>query len=699
MSGQFAIANHNMDKPLMMESNREVEMSLRRWMLCALLLALIGTSLAVPHLDRTSYGGWPALGFAIALFLVAGPRRMWHVIAAQVVVVSIALMIGYGVPLWTGLLGSLAVILPAWFAQRALVSVEHGHLRLDEVDSGRYHLVTALTALLCGAVSLVATVTRFGTGDVLLVGLMSFLASLTAQLAVLPLLIRGSARTAAGSPVELWIQRAALLLSVVMIFGPTTRLAVVFVLFPMLGWAANRATRREAHWQLFLVCIACYALTLNGRGPFTGVIEGVPQSLNPALVYVFMAAACYMTVPLTMTVERLVSMTRQATRAATTVQRLLDSVSGALIIATDARGRITHFNAGAQETLGYTSEEVLGKRPSMFHSPAELEKQAQHFGVRPEHAEISLAMVRRGERRDWEFTRKDGCPRMTSLTLSEVTDADGEVIGYIGAGDDITERLRAEAALVTALDREHASVLRLEEVDQVKQELVSNVSHELRTPITSISGYAELLSDGSYGELSSGQVDAVRRIGRNTQRLELLVEDLLTLSKAESGQLELERTEVDLRTVASEAYEMLEEVLRVRTLTVEVALPGDPVLVRGDVRALERVVTNLMGNAIKFTPDHGRVSLRVRQTEREAALVVCDTGMGIPAEAQQHLFTRFYRAPAATKEAIQGTGLGLSIVHSIVTHHGGSVVVDSSPGTGTEVTVLLPRLDRPVQGH
>lgn len=667
-------------------------MSLRRWMLCALLLALVGTSLAVPHLDRTSYGGWPALGFAIALFLMAGPRRMWHVIAAQVVVVSIALMIGYGVPLWSGLLGSLAVILPAWFAQRALVSVERGHLRLDEVDSGRYHLVTALTALLCGAASLVATITRFGTGDVLLVGLMSFLASLTAQLAVLPLLIRGSARAAAGSPVELWIQRAALLLSVVMIFGPTTRLAVVFVLFPMLGWAANRATRRETHWQLFLVCIACYALTLNGRGPFTGVIEGVPQSLNPALVYVFMAAACYMTVPLTMTVERLVSMTRQATRAATTVQRLLDSVSGALIIATDAQGRITHFNAGAQETLGYTPEEVLGKQPSMFHSPGELEKQAQHFGVSPVHAEISLAMVRRGERRDWEFTRKDGCPRVTSLTLSEVTDADGQVIGYIGAGDDITDRLRAQAALVTALDREHASVLRLEEVDQVKQELVSNVSHELRTPITSISGYAELLSDGSFGELSSGQVDAVRRIGRNTRRLELLVEDLLTLSKAESGQLALERTEVDLRTVASEAYEMLEEVLRVRTLTVEVVLPREPVLVRGDVRALERVVTNLMGNAIKFTPDHGRVSLSVRQTEREAALVVCDTGMGIPPEAQQHLFTRFYRAPAATKEAIQGTGLGLSIVHSIVTHHGGTVVVDSSPGTGTEVTVLLPRL-------
>ncbi len=140
-------------------------------------------------------------------------------------------------------------------------------------------------------------------------------------------------------------------------------------------------------------------------------------------------------------------------------------------------------------------------------------------------------MVEAGERRDWEFTHKDGSRRMTSLTLTAVTEPDGTVVGYIGAGEDITERLRVQDALLAALDREHASVLRLEEVDHVKQELVSNVSHELRTPITSIAGYAELLRDGSLGDLNEGQVDAVTRIERNTARLGLLVEDLLTLSQ------------------------------------------------------------------------------------------------------------------------------------------------------------------------
>ena len=343
--------------------------------------------------------------------------------------------------------------------------------------------------------------------------------------------------------------------------------------FPALGWAAIRASRRETHWQLFLFCVAIYVLTLNGHGPLVRPIAGVPDALSPGVLYLFIAAMAFMMVPLTLTVEALSAMTGQATRAATTVERLLDSVSGALIIATDAQGVITHYNVGAQQTLGYLPEEVLGRSPAMLHTRRRLRRQAAHFGVRPDHLTIVLAMVKRGERRDWEYLQKDGKPRMASMTISEVTDPDGQVIGYIGAGEDITERLRAEEAQQTALAREHASVLRLEEVDHVKQELVSNVSHELRTPITSIAGYAELLTDGSLGELNDGQSDAVRRIGRNTGRLVLLVEDLLTLSKAEAGLLELAHDEVDLRAVASEAFEMLEELLRGRALDAHLTWP------------------------------------------------------------------------------------------------------------------------------
>ena len=657
---------------------------------CALLLALVTVPLSIDELQATSFGGWPSLGFAVVLFLVVGPSRRWWMAALLVVFIGVPLTFSYDVALPVGLVGSLSVIVPAFFTAHFL-SRHGGGLLLDEVDNRRYHTVTAVSGLLCGLAAAALVAVAQDPDDALIAGVMSFLAALTAQLVVLPLIIQTTGRPAAAGTGELMFQRVLMAAVTFAVFWPDTRLAIAFMVFPVLGWAAIRATRRESHIQLFLVCLTAYALTVKGRGPLAGTTDGVPEDLAPALVYLFVAAACYLTVPLTLTVERLVTMTGQATRTATTLERLLDSASGTVIIATDGVGRITHFNAGAQQLVGYTPEEVMGLNPGMFHTPDEIARHAAHFGVPAQHIRVVLAMVEAGEQRDWEFTHKDGSKRMTSLTLSAVTEPDGTVVGYIGAGEDITERVRVQDALLAALDREHASVLRLEEVDNVKQELVSNVSHELRTPITSISGYAELLSDGSLGDLNEGQVDAIERIERNTTRLGLLVEDLLTLSKAESGQLDLEHEEVDLREVVRDGRELLEELVRVRAeLDLRIELPADPVRILGDGAALERVVANLLSNAIKFTPDEGRVTVSVSQNGDGAVLMVSDTGMGITEADQEHLFTRFFRSTAATEQAIQGTGLGLSIVHSIVTQHGGAVSVDSASGRGTKVTVLLP---------
>jgi PAS domain S-box-containing protein len=658
---------------------------------CALLLALVGVPLSIPSVQSTSFGGWPSLGFAVALFLVAGRRWRWHVVAVQAVVMSPALAYSYDVSLLVGAFGALTVIAPALFTAHMLTRQGDGVLRLDEIDNVRYHVVIALSGLLCGVPAAALVAAAQDPADALVAGLMSFLAAMTAQLVVLPLIIQTSGRRPVARPGELVVQRILMAVVTLAVFWPDTRLAVAFLVFPVLGWAAIRASRRETHVQLFLVCLTAYALTFAGHGPLAGTMRGLPDSLGPGLVYSFVAAACYLIVPLSLTVERLFTMTGQATRSATTLERLLDSATGTVIVATDAVGRITHYNTGAQQLLGYSPEEVLGAVPSMFHTPEEIARQATHFGVPPDYIRVVLAMVEAGERRDWEFLHKDGSRRMTSLTLSAVTEPDGTVVGYIGAGEDITERLRVQDALVAALDREHASVQRLEEVDHVKQELVSNVSHELRTPITSIAGYAELLTDGSLGVLNGAQVDAMLRIERNTTRLGLLVEDLLTLSKAESGQLELEHTEIDLRDVVHEGRELLEELVRVRALDLHMDLPEQPVRILGDGPALERVVMNLLSNAIKFTPDDGSVRVSVQPHDEGAVLVVSDTGMGIAQEDQQHLFTRFFRSNAATERAIQGSGLGLSIVHSIVTQHGGAVSVDSETDRGTTVTVLLPR--------
>jgi PAS domain S-box-containing protein len=668
-------------------------MSRARWVQCALLLVFTTAPLSSRDLQSTSFSGWPSLGFAIAFLLVAGRKHLRPALGVLVVVATGALSFSYEISLAAALIGSVALVLPAWLTQHLLTQRHRGQVRLREVDSAHYHTVTAASAGLCGLLAILATSAagNLGAGHIAVAFLMSVLAALTAQLAVLPLLLPGSHRPPAGNPAELWAQRILLAVLVLGVFWPTTSLSIAFLVFPMLGWAAVRATRREAHVQLFLVCVLAYVLTFHGRGPVAIGEQGVPDELAPALVYLFIGAACYMTVPLVLAVERLFSANAEATRAATTLERLLAAGTGAIFIATDAEGRITHFNAGAEHTLGYARDEVLDCSPAMFHTGEEVDRQANHLGVQPDHTAVIREMVRTGERRDWEFLHKDGTTRMASLTMSEVTQGDGEVVAYIGTGEDITERLRAQEALITALDREHASVLRLEEVDHVKQELVSNVSHELRTPITSIAGYAELLADRSLGELNRQQVEAMHRIRRNTDRLGLLVEDLLTLSRAESGKLELDRHEIDLRTVAAEAFDLLHAVLRVRDLDVRRELPDEPVMVLGDAHALERVVINLVGNAIKFTPDGGTIVLAVTAGPSEACISVCDTGHGIAKADQERLFTRFFRASAATEHAIQGTGLGLSIVHSLVTQHEGTVTIDSAPGSGTTVRVALPR--------
>ncbi len=670
-------------------------MPVARWARYGALLLLVAVPVSVPGLQTTSYGGWPAAGIAVVLFLAAGRRDRWAVVAAATLVVGSALAVSYDVAVWLGWLGGLSVTLPALLTAHLLEPKGRPRLWLENVQVVPYHLITALSGLACGLASALTVIVIESPRHVLLTGLMSFLAALTAQLTVLPLVMRSPRdRVAPAGQVELTVERVLLVGVMWAVFWPDSRLGIAFLVFPLLGWAALRASRRETHVQLFAVAAAAYVLTFLGHGPLAKGMKGLPDDLAPALLYLFIAAACYLTVPLSMTVERLVRVTDQATRAASTIERMLDSATGTLFIATDVLGQITHYNSGAANALGYTFEEVVGHSPKMFHTADEIARQAQHYGVPPDHNQVVLAQVGSGERRDWEFRHKDGSVRITSLSLSEILAPSGYVQGYIATGEDITERMRAQEVLEAALDREHASVLRLQEVDHVKQELVSNVSHELRTPITSISGYTELLAEGDLGDLSPPQVDAVERIGRNTERLGVLVEDLLTLSRAEAGELALAGDEVDLRAAVREAYDLMQEQGLSRSLGTRLRLPETPVVVRGDGAALERVAVNLISNAVKFTPDGGRVTVRVKVEDDRAVLEVADTGMGIPEQDQEHLFTRFFRAPAATEQAIQGSGLGLSIVHAIVTRHAGEVTVASTLGVGTTVRVLLPVVRR-----
>ena len=342
--------------------------------------------------------------------------------------------------------------------------------------------------------------------------------------------------------------------------------------------------------------------------------------------------------------------------------------------------------------LGYVAEEVIGQLPDAFHPADELRRQASRLRALPNFSDICRASVAAGDRNQlWRFVRKDGEERTMRMTLTAVPGERGELTGYLATAEDVTEREDAQRALLLTLEHQRTAVERLRELERVKGDFVSTVSHELRTPITSIIGYTELLGEGAVGELTLSQQEIIDRVDRNGRRLLLLVEDLLTLSQIEASALKIEPVITDVRNVVTNAHESIMTTLSDRALDVSVLVPTQPVVHHGDPVQLERMLVNLLTNAVKFTPDGGRVELQLRALSENTEIVISDTGMGIPEDEQSKLFTRFFRSSTATERAIQGTGLGLTIVKAIVALHGGRIDVESAPQRGTTVTVSLPR--------
>ncbi|MFE9442170.1 ATP-binding protein [Streptomyces sp. NPDC006602] len=227
-------------------------------------------------------------------------------------------------------------------------------------------------------------------------------------------------------------------------------------------------------------------------------------------------------------------------------------------------------------------------------------------------------------------------------------------------------------------------------LDRAKSEFLSTVSHELRTPLTSIVGYIELLMDEDTGPLSEPQRRMLDVVDRNANRLRALIEDLLTLSRIESGPFSSQKAPVDLRRLVSSAVDAIQPAATAASIDLETDCPQEPLILEADSEQLDRVLMNLLSNAVKFTPGGGQVSVRAAARDGEVELSVSDTGIGIPAKDQKELFNRFFRASNATDAAIPGTGLGLTIVRTIVANHGGEMEVRSQEGEGTTVTARLP---------
>lgn len=237
--------------------------------------------------------------------------------------------------------------------------------------------------------------------------------------------------------------------------------------------------------------------------------------------------------------------------------------------------------------------------------------------------------------------------------------------------------------------RELASALdKLRELDTLKNEFVQNVSHELRTPLTIIRGYAELLQNQDLGEIQPEQAEPLAIIVRRARMMSKLVEDLTTILESEANAVK--REPVDLGQLLTTYLADFQNHLDQAGLRLETSIePGLPVVL-GDPDHLLRVVDNLLGNALKFTPRDGAIQVSLYRQEHLLMLEVSDTGVGIPPDQQERIFERFYQVDGSTTRRYSGTGLGLALVKEVVETHGGSVAVQSQVGRGTTFTVKLP---------
>ncbi|HSE28300.1 MAG TPA: ATP-binding protein, partial [Gemmatimonadales bacterium] len=230
----------------------------------------------------------------------------------------------------------------------------------------------------------------------------------------------------------------------------------------------------------------------------------------------------------------------------------------------------------------------------------------------------------------------------------------------------------------------------LRRLEAVRRDFVANVSHELKTPLTSISGYAETLLAETPDEPTRARF--LETIASNARRMQRLVDDLLDLSRIESGRWQPRPAEVGVRAAAEEAWTGLAARRAGRDLRFEVqAAPGGEVIV-ADPDAIRQVLTNLFDNAIRYTPDGGRVRVTAAPEANGVAIAVQDSGQGIAPDHLTRIFERFYRVDASRSREEGGTGLGLAIVRHMVEAHGGRVEAESELGAGTTVTAWLPRL-------
>jgi len=350
---------------------------------------------------------------------------------------------------------------------------------------------------------------------------------------------------------------------------------------------------------------------------------------------------------------------------------LVDGVRDYAIFMLDPRGHIASWNLGAQLTKGYTAEEIIGRHFSVFYPQERLD---EDWPAR----ELEMALRDgRFEDNGWRL-RKDGSRFWASVVITPLYDGQGRHYGFAKVTRDLTDRGRIDV---------------LESQERHLHQFLAVLGHELRNPLAPIANAVSIMR---LEPATSEQMRHTRDIlGRQVAHLGRLVDDLLDVGRIVSGKVFVERLPTDLRQVVSESVEATSPAARDRRHELQVVVPTAPVVVLGDHVRLVQVVSNLLHNAVKFTPEGGQVRVRLGVRDGRAEICVSDTGPGIAPAELSYVFKLFAQSEASSARLHGGLGIGLSMVHQMVKRHGGEVSAFSTgeSGKGAEFVVALPLAD------
>jgi PAS domain S-box-containing protein len=345
--------------------------------------------------------------------------------------------------------------------------------------------------------------------------------------------------------------------------------------------------------------------------------------------------------------------------------RLIFENSAVAITLVDEQERLISWNRFTEKLLGM-EEKDLYLKPIKSLYPAEEWKKIRACNVRQKGMQHHL---------ETKIIRMDGSTIDVDISLSVFKNSKNNTTGSIGIIRDITERKEAEE--------------KLKETMELKSQFISTVSHELRTPLAAIKEGVAIVLDEVTGPVNDRQKKFLDVVKRNSDRLSALINDVLDFQKLKSGRTALDIQSNDIEQILSDVRETMTLYAKKSEVKLSIDCARGLPKAEFDRDKIIQVLTNLVSNAIKFTPPKGHVSVDVKHREGELVISISDTGMGIPKEELAKTFERFYRVKRPGKE-IQGTGLGLAIVHKIVMMHGGRIEVESEIDRGTTFTVFLP---------